>query len=126
MPIQKKSAFDQSAGVSAVRAKVSLNKNVTQTMNSHLDEVAFFYSTLNDEQKKRVKVFLYGGTPKFTIYGCGDKAIIGMFLPKLNAIHDTQFVINGRDGHFAHNVWEYYDSLRKKDITETLLSRLGN
>lgn len=109
-----------------IRGDELSNKNIIQTINSNLNEIAIFYSMISEEQRKRVKIFLYDGAPKLSIYACGNKALVGMFLPKSYAVHATQFFIDGREGHFSHNnVWDYYDSLKKEDITESLLSRVS-
>jgi len=109
-----------------IRGEELSNRNVVQAIKNNIDEIACFYSNLTEEQKQRVKVYLYDNSLKFSIYACGDKALVGMFWPQLHAVNGTQFLIEGRNGHFSRCVWNYFDLLDKKDITETLLSRLGS
>ena len=101
---------------------IELNmKDLEHTIMENLKNLNFFLKSLNESQRKRVKIYKFDSAPKITIYACGKKAFVGIFWPGLHAAHGPQFLIEGDEGHFARAVWEYYSNLSKKEITNDLL-----
>jgi len=72
-----------------------------------------------------VKVYTFDSVPKISIYGCGKEALIGFFWPARYAAHTPQLLIEGDDGHFSREVWDYYSKLDKKEITNDLVKRIA-
>jgi hypothetical protein len=116
--------LDPESGHAIDRGHELKHRDAKRAINDNLDEWAFFLASLSDAERQRVKIYKFNSVPKITIYGCGKKAFVGFFWPGHHAAHSPQLLIDGDDGHFSRNVWEYYSNLSKKEITKDLLNKV--
>ena len=111
----------KASGRHAKERGIELNRDVEKAILANLDELNHFILNLKESEQKRIKIFEFDATPKFSIYGTTEHAIIGFFFPKLNLVDAPQIEIDRGKGYFSKRIWEYYETLEKCDITEKVL-----
>ena len=95
--------------------------NVLARIKTCRDDIAFFVKNLSPEKQVRVKIFEFDSLPRITLYSNDDEAFVGFYWPNSMAVHTPQFLIKGRHGKLAEMAWDYYDQLKKTEITAELI-----
>lgn len=114
------------SGKYAQERGIELNRNVKKAIIANLDELHHFVSSLEENKRKRIKVYEFDSYPKFSIYGTTEKASIAFFFPKVNIVDSPQVEIDRGKGYFSKLIWEYYETLEKNEITDKVLSNSFN